>query len=211
MSLASRIFSTLLLLSLIPVGAAYADCGTEDYYSELVVEPAKIEYRKIKKHIVATPAVYRERVHPAVSKAMTREEYQQLPEMLTYKREVEVAPVFGLGPVLNYDIDNIADFDFVEYPNGQIVRRPLKTSILASYAEDRDIILVSPWRKDWVEETVLRPEPVELANGRLQVVIIPAHAITQEFSESQVMRESEMRYIKSRTPAVIKLTPCQKR
>jgi len=71
----------------------------------------------------------------------------------------------------------------------------LGTSILASYAEDRDIILVSPWRKDWVEETVLRPEPVELADGRLQVVIIPAHAITQEFSESQVMRESEMRLL----------------
>jgi len=187
---------------------AFADCGT-DYYVETVVKPETVKYGKLKRHIAKTPAVYRERTHPVVTKMMSRETYQKLPQTMVYKREVQVAPVYGPGKPLDYVIDNISDFDFVEYPNGHIVRRPLKDSILARYADDKDTILLSPWRIDWVEETALRPEPIELPNGQLQVVMIPNYTIVLEFPEN--LYEVEQSYIKSRTPAHIKLTPCHKR
>jgi len=209
-ALFSSVFASALIFS---VGAqaepqaqaqTKLECNTQGF-SEEVIEPAVIEYGELKIDVVKRSGADPEYIQPAVIEVMSRAEYQKLPKMISVRRMITTPAVFEDLPV-NLSVGRIANYDILKYPNGAEAHRALERPV-PDY--DRSItkrVLISQPTSEWVDVTIARPEPVVMPSGDLQVVMTPFYSAYVPWP--LVFETVTDKYVKSRTPALIAMSPC---
>ena len=182
--------------------AETVDSSCENGLKETLIAPAKIEYGEIEIKMFHRPAVYVERIMPAVSKVMTRAEFDALPKQAIYMHETSIPEIIKTTEVIR-PIDDIAEFDYVYWPDGSVATREVKTPNARSIKNDE---ILEPVKTERIQKTFIRPDPVKLPDGRLRVVLSPSYAMPLTIPGK--ITEITERYIQSRTPAKYQLSFC---
>ena len=181
----------------------FAHAACENGMEERLIRRAITQTGTITYQVFKRPALYRERVFPAMSVIMTQAEYDALPKPSVYMRKVSV-PEKLKTTTIDLPIGTIEEFDYVYWPGGTTATRKTKETFLKSVENDE---VLEPAKTDYIETEFERPEPIRLSDGRLRVFISPEYKLPLTVP-GQINVVSRT-YVKSRTPAKYQLSFCE--
>lgn len=180
---------------------AYAVC--ENGMKESLISPAEIEYGTITHQIYNKSLASQERVVPSIWQAMTQVEADKLPKQSTYQHLVYVPERLNIT-LIDLPVGEVSEFDYVYWPDGTVATREIEAPIPRTV---NNYELLEPVKTELVETAFTRADPVVLPDGRLNVMISPAHNIPI-IVRGHIVEVKET-YVKSRTPAKYQLSFCE--
>jgi len=200
------VISLIFVLAADQTASSAETCNT-DGYSETVLKAAQVEFGEFSS-FVYLPNMSNEIVSvPAIYDILSRVEYDNLPADLTYITYSCEEAVIGTRPA-NISPGRISDYDMIIRADESEYMRPLEPSIQSINAALKEEFVVSEAKFGFVEKTMVYPEPVVLPDGRVRVLKRPSESFAR--CNIGITKTLTSKYIKSRTPAIIRLTPCNK-
>ena len=170
---------------------------------ESLISPAEIEYGTITHQIYNNSLASQERVIPSIWQAMTQVEADKLPKQSTYQHLAYVPERLNIT-LIDLPVGEVSEFDYVYWPDGTVATREIKAAIPRTV---NNYELLEPLKMEFVETAFTRADPIPLPDGRLNVMISPAHNIPIIVPGRII--EVKNKYVKSRTPAKYQLSFCE--
>jgi len=185
-------------------GASDEACNAEGY-SELIIEPAKVETSTFTTVVFFQNMTNEKREFPARFDVMDAKAFEQLPSKISYEEEVCHDAVVE-SRSRDLPRGSISNFDTIKRADGTEYTRPIALSAHEIHKTRKEYFVESEAWIEVVSREIERPEPVVLANGKLRVLMTPSRQVGQ--CPIKLTKTVTQTYIKSRTPAVIEQKSC---